>query len=366
MSSRIGKMIQINVFGESHGKAIGLTIEGLPSGVTLDFERIDLNLSRRRGIKELSTSRQEKDEYQIVSGYFNNKTTGTPLTFIIENKDVDDKVYDDIKDIVRPGHADYVSYLKYQGYQDYRGGGHFSGRLTTPLVIAGSIALQLLETKGIKVGSRIKQIYDVFDEDIDYRKVPSLIDEFNLQEFPTISSERKQMMINKIIETRKEMDSLGGIIETFVDVNNHIFGDPIFDSVEAKISSYLFSVGGLKGVSFGKGFDFASLKGSEANDSYKIENGKVVTRSNNNGGINGGITSGNPIIINSVIKPTSSIGKEQDSVNLVTKENVKLNIKGRHDPCIAPRALYVINSLVALAILDMIVEEYGKRYFMEK
>ena len=174
------------------------------------------------------------------------------------------------------------------------------------------------------------------------------------------------MMINKIIETRKKMDSLGGIIETFVDVNNHIFGDPIFDSVEAKISSYLFSVGGLKGVSFGKGFDFASLKGSEANDCYQVKENKIITLSNNNGGINGGITSGNPIIINSVIKPTPSIGLTQDSVNLVTKENVKLNIKGRHDPCIAPRALYVINSLVALAILDMLMEEYGKRYFMEK
>ena len=366
MSSIIGNVIKVSVFGESHGSYIGVTIDSLPAGITLDFDLIDKNLNRRRGLKELSTSRREKDEYQIVSGYFNNHTTGTPLTFIIPNKDIDDSVYDEVKSILRPGHADLTAHLKYSGYQDYRGGGHFSGRLTTCLVIAGSIAMQLLKQKGINIGSRIKQIHDIEDNPVDINDIASLIDFFNEQDFPTVSLEKKDLMKNRIIQIREEKDSLGGIIETFVDMNKVVIGSPLFNSVEAKISSYLFSIGGLKGISFGKGFEFATLKGSEANDSYKIENGKVVTRSNNNGGINGGITSGNPIIINSVIKPTSSIGKEQDSVNLVTKENVKLNIKGRHDPCIAPRALYVINSLVALAILDMIVEEYGRSYFKEK
>lgn len=366
MSSTIGNLVKVNIFGESHGKAIGVTIEGLPSGLSLDFNFIDLMLERRRGIKAISTARREKDQYQILSGYFNDKTTGTPLTFVIENQDIDDSVYDKNKSKLRPGHADYAAFLKYNGFQDYRGGGHFSGRLTTCIVIAGAIALQILKSKGIEIGSRVKQIGNIVDEEISNGNVNELINNFNSQEFPTMSPSKKEEMISQIIKIREEKDSLGGIIETFVNVNNHVFGDPIFDSVEAKIASYLFAVGGLKGVSFGKGFDFASLKGSLANDAYQVKDGKVVTLTNNNGGINGGITSLEPIVISSVIKPTPSIAKEQLSVDLETKENINLLVKGRHDPCIAPRALYVINSLVALAILDMICEEYGKRYLMEK
>lgn len=364
MSSCIGNIFKVSIFGESHGKGIGVTIFNVPSGFTIDFSRLDLILDRRRGIKDLSTSRREKDEYKILSGYFNNKTTGSPLTFFIENLDIDDKVYDDKKDILRPGHSDYTAFLKYEGNQDYRGGGHFSGRLTTCMVIAGEIANQLLNQKGIKVASRIKQIHQIVDEDIVIDR-SELFSYLNQQEFPTFSSIRKEEMIEAIKNIRQEKDSLGGIVQTFVEMNNHIIGDPIFNSVESKIASYLFAIGGLKGVSFGDGFEFASLKGSQANDSYSIIDGKIVHLSNHNGGINGGITNNNLIIFNSVIKPTPSIGKKQDSVNYLLKEKVDLEIKGRHDPCITPRALYVINSLTSLALIDMIMEEYGKRYFSE-
>ena len=365
MSSTIGNLFKVSIFGESHGRYIGITIFGVPSGYSLDFDFIEKMLERRRGMNELSTLRREKDQYQIISGYFNNKTTGSPLTFIIENKDIEDKVYDDIKNVLRPGHADYASFLKYRGYQDYRGGGHFSGRLTTCMVIAGSIALLLLKEKGIEIGSRVKQIYDISDKDQSIENISEIISKLNNQEFPTFSVDQKAKMIEKIQEIRKSQDSIGGIIETYVNVNNHIFGDPIFNSIEAKISSYLFAIGGVKGISFGKGFEFANLKGSQANDQYVVKEGVITQLSNNNGGINGGITSTLPLIIKTVIKPTSSISKTQSSVNIDTLENIELSIKGRHDPCIVPRALYVINSLVALALIDMIYEEYGKRYFVK-
>ena len=259
MSSTIGNIFKVSVFGESHGSHIGVTISNVPAGIKLDLNKIDELLIKRRGIKELSTARREKDEYQIISGYFNEHTTGTPLTFLIPNLDVDDKVYDDKKNLLRPGHADYTAELKYRGFQDYRGGGHFSGRLTTCLVIAGAVAMQLLETKGIKIASRIKQIYEVEDEDVEETNINSLIDFLNNQDFPTISETKKEEMKEEIIKAREEKDSLGGIVETFVNINDHILGDPIFDSVEAKLSSYLFSVPALKGVSFGNGFDFATL-----------------------------------------------------------------------------------------------------------
>lgn len=359
MSSIIGNVIKVSVFGESHGSHIGVTIDSLPAGIKLDFDLINKNLERRRGLVEISTSRREKDEYQIISGYFNDRTTGTPLTFLIKNKDVDDSVYDSVKSLLRPGHADLTAYLKYSGYQDYRGGGHFSGRLTTCFVIAGSIAMQLLKQKGINIGSRIKQIYDIEDDPIENNCVSSLIESFNEQDFPTISSKKQKLMKKRILEIREEKDSLGGIIETFVDMNGVVIGSPLFNSVEAKISSYLFSIGGLKGISFGKGFEFASLKGSEANDQYITKDNEIISLSNNNGGINGGISSGTPITISSVIKPTPSISKKQQSVDFSTKKNVDLEIKGRHDPCIAPRALYCINCMVALAILDLYAEENG-------
>lgn len=364
MSSTIGNLFKVSVFGESHGKSIGVTISGVPSGITIDFEALDLLLERRRGIKEISTSRREKDQYKIISGYFNNKTTGTPLTFIIDNLDVDDSVYDETKDLLRPGHADYTAYLKYRGNQDYRGGGHFSGRLTTCLVIAGAIAKQLLNSKGITLASRVKQIYDVKDDEVNSNDIKKIIEDFSLQEFPTISSLKKEEMIKRIKEARNSLDSLGGIIETYVDINSFVIGDPLFDSVESKLSSYLFSIGGIKGVSFGRGFELASLKGSEANDAYQIIDGKIRTLTNNNGGINGGITCGEPIIFSSVVKPTPSISLKQQTVNVKTLENVSLNIKGRHDPCIATRALYVINAMTSLALVDLLMEEYGKGFFV--
>lgn len=364
MGSMIGKIFKISVFGESHGRGIGVTIENIPAGFKIDFSKINLALEKRRGIKELSTYRREKDHYEIISGYFNDKTTGTPLTIIIYNQDVDDRVYDENKNKLRPGHADYTAYLKYQGYQDYRGGGHFSGRITSAIVIAGEISNQLLAKKGIKIASRIKQIYDVYDE--EFCQSENLFDYLNNQDFPTFSPDKKNQMFERILNVRNELDSLGGIVETYIEVNKHILGDPIFESVESKLSNYLFAIGGLKGISFGKGFEFASLKGSQANDNYRIKDNHIYETSNNNGGINGGITNGQVIAFNCVIKPTPSIGKSQKTVDIIDKKEIDISIRGRHDPCIVPRALYVINALSSLAIIDLVMEEYGKRYFLEE
>jgi chorismate synthase len=360
MSSILGNILKLSVWGESHGKAIGCTLDGLPSGLSLDLERISKDLDKRRGLKELSTARREKDQFEILSGYFNGHTTGTPLTFMIRNEDVDDKVYDDTKNILRPGHADYTAFLKYEGYQDYRGGGHFSGRITAPIVIAGSIAKQILEEKGIVIGSRIKEIHGIKDESKveDYEKT---IKDLNELDFPTLDSSKANEMKNEIIKAREQLDSVGGIVETYALVNDYVLGEPMFDSVESKISQYIFSVGGVKGISFGLGFDFASKRGSEVKDEYELVENKIVTKNNNNGGILGGITSLQPIVFDTVIKPTASIGQTQKTVDFKENKEVELSVKGRHDPCIVPKALQVINALTALALLDLLMEEYGRK-----
>lgn len=358
--SSIGNLFKVTVFGESHGPQIGVVISGMPEGRTLDFDRLNRMLDRRRGIETLSTARREKDEYKVVSGYFDGKTTGAPLTIVVGNEDIDDSVY--LRDIVRPSHADYNAYVKYRGFQDYRGGGSFSGRLSACYVIAGTIAESLLNEKGIYLASRIKRIYDVEDDDSE-APTEEVLRKLNDRVFPTFSEEKKAMMQKRICEARAEQDSLGGIVETYIDLRGHWIGNPLFGSVESKISSYLFALGGVKGIAFGEGFGFARLKGSEANDAYGIENGEIVTKTNRNGGILGGIAGKDPIVFSTVIKPTPSIGKEQTTVDLSRKEEIRATIRGRHDPCIVPRVLYGINALSALAILDLILEEYGRDYF---
>lgn len=357
MSSVWGDKIKISLFGESHGDAIGIVIDGLPSGVELDLDFIKNEMMRRKpGKNAYTTSRCEDDDFKIISGYFNGKTTGTPLCSIIENKNKKSKDYDKIKNIIRPGHADYTGYIKYKGFNDYRGGGHFSGRITAPLVFAGAIAKQILKEKGIMIGAHIKSIGNIFDDSFDYCNVDkTILENIAKKEFPVIDDEKGNKMKEYILDLKNKGDSVGGIIETAVLNIEAGIGSPFFDSVESKLAHILFSVPAVKGVEFGEGFNITTMTGFEANDEYYIDDDRIKTKTNNNGGVLGGITNGMPIIVKAAIKPTPSIFKTQRSVNIETMDEVDLKIQGRHDPCIVPRVVPVIEAVTAICILDMII-----------
>lgn len=362
MSSTWGKNIRISIFGESHGKAIGVNIDGLPPGVELNFDLIKREMERRApGRKTTSSKRQEDDEIEILSGYFNNRTTGTPLCAIIRNTDVRSRDYSLMEDIMRPSHGDYPGHIRYKGYNDYRGGGHFSGRLTAPLVFAGDIAKQILSQNGIIIGSHILSIGNVKDENFDYinTREEDLLNLWN-SDLPVIDNKKAKEIKDLILKVKEEQDSIGGTIETMVLNLSPGIGSPFFDSIESTIASLLFSVPGVKGVEFGKGFGISKMKGSEANDEMYIEEGQVKTYTNNNGGILGGISNGMPIIFRTAFKPTPSIGKQQNTIDINKRENTQLEIEGRHDPCIVPRAIPVVEAVAALALLDLImdVEKY--------
>ncbi len=358
MSGIWGKNIRISIFGESHGEAIGIVLDGLPSGLEIDLEKIKKEMKRRApGRNKISTSRKEGDQFNILSGYFNGRTTGTPLASVIYNTNQKSKDYDAIKSIMRPGHADYTGHVKYSGFNDYRGGGHFSGRITAPLVFAGAIAKQILLNKNIVIGSHIKSIGNIEEESFDKVSIkPSLLEELIEKEFPVIDDEKGKKMKEYILKLKDEKDSIGGIVETAVVNLPEGVGEPFFDSVESKLSQLLFSIPAVKGVEFGAGFDITDMKGSEANDELYISKGKIKTYSNNNGGIIGGITNGMPLIFRIAIKPTASIAKVQRTVNIDEGTNTKIEIEGRHDPCIVPRAVPVVEAVTAIALLDLILE----------
>lgn len=357
MSSVFGTNIQISVFGESHGPLIGITIHGLSAGVEVDEEYIKHCLSLRRPQNSYETSRKEEDEYQIVSGVFNGYTTGSPLTIVVPNNNTRSADYNKNKDKPRPSHADYVTHIKYNGYEDYRGGGHFSGRITAAIVAGGAIVLKALENIGISIGSHILSIGNV--SDVKYSDFANEIKKTNELAFPVISNVKENMeaFIQKVAENG---DSVGGIIEAAVTGLPVGVGSPMFDSLESVISHAIFSIGAVKGIEFGKGFDFAKGYGSELNDAFEMENGKVITKTNNNGGINGGISNSMPVTFNVAVKPTPSILKSQDTVNLSTLENDKLLIQGRHDPAIIRRINIVIRAMTAFAISDLLVNRYGE------
>lgn len=356
MSGMWGKKIKLSIFGESHGKAIGINIDGLQPGIELDLNYINKEMDRRApGNSELATPRKEEDSFQILSGYFNGKTTGTPLCAIIYNTSHHSTDYEKTKDLMRPSHGDFTGYIKYDGFNDYRGGGHFSGRLTAPLVFAGAICKQILERKGIIIGSHIKSIEKIEDSsfnmiEINDEKLKSL----NKSSFPVLDETIGFKMKETIIKAKEEKDSVGGIIESAV-INLPIgIGEPFFDSVESTLAQLLFSIPGVKGVEFGAGFDITKLKGSQANDEYYMDGHKIKTYSNNNGGVLGGITNGMPLIFRVAIKPTASIGKVQKTIDIEKKENAQIEIKGRHDPCIVPRALPVVEAVAAIAVLNLL------------
>ena len=356
MKNNFGTNISMTIFGESHGPCIGITLDGLPAGFKINLERIKEDMEKRKAKGSISTQRHEDDEVEIVSGFFNGYTTGTALTILIQNKNTQSKDYSDIQYRLRPGHADFSAYEKYHGFQDYRGGGHFSGRLTAPIVAAGSICRQILETKNILIGSHIEQLYALhdapFSNNIDELK--KQIQTLNKKEFASLDEQVAQNMEQAILEAKNEQDSIGGILESAIINLPAGIGEPFFDSIESILAHLLFSIPAVKGVSFGAGFQMAAKKGSEANDAF-IMNDTIQTKTNNNGGINGGISNGMPIIIHTCIKPTPSIYKTQETVDYKTKESQTLNIKGRHDPCILHRARIVVDSMIAFGILDLLM-----------
>ena len=362
MSSVWGDNIKLSIFGESHGKAIGITIDGLPPGIQLDMDHIKMAMERRApGRDELSTSRLEKDEFEILSGYFMDKTSGSPLTAIIRNTNIDSKDYEKTKNLPRPGHGDFPGNRKYFGHNDYRGGGHFSARLTAPLVFAGAIASQILKTKGIIIGSHIKSIGQVVDSSFNYCELsPKLLESLKSKRLATIDEEKAKIMERLILDTREEKDSIGGVVE--VGVINPIvgLGNPFFDSVESKLSQMIFSIPGVKGIEFGRGFDITKMKGSQANDEYYMEEDSVKSYTNNNGGILGGLSNGMPIIFRVALKPTPSIGKVQRTIDMAKNENSEIQIDGRHDPCIVVRAVPVLEAATALVILDLLMDLKGR------
>lgn len=355
MSANWGHNIELSLFGESHGQAIGIVIGNLPAGVRLDMDAIRWYMKRRApGQNKMSTPRQEKDEVQIVSGLLDGVTTGAPLCAMIQNSDQHSRDYSELKVKMRPGHSDYPAYVKYHGYNDVRGGGHFSGRLTAPLVFAGSVARQILQEKGIVIGAHIKRIHNIEEPSFPVDVDDDLLKQLSSQLYPVFDQQIFSQMQNEIEEARMHQDSVGGMIECAIINVPAGIGNPFFDSIESHLSSLLFSIPAVKSVSFGSGEDITKMYGHEANDSYYYQNGQVKTKTNHNGGITGGISNGMPIIVNVGIKPTPSISQLQQTVNVETQTDAQIQVKGRHDPCIVPRAVVVVESMVALAILDMI------------
>ena len=364
MKNTIGNAITVTLFGESHGEAIGAVIDGLSPGVKIEREYIEKKLLQRKAKGKISTARQEADEVRFLSGIFDGYTTGTPISLIIENTNTKSSDYEWLKTTPRPSHADYTAECKYHGYQDYRGGGHFSGRVTAALVAAGAILEAALESRGIFIGTRIKRLSHIDD----VGEITEIADTelLNSRDFPTLSEDCAAKMIEKIEAAAAIGDSVGGVLETAVFGMPAGIGEPWFDTVEGMLSHAIFSVPAVKGIEFGRGFAIADMYGSEANDAYATDGKRIYTKTNNNGGIIGGITSGMPIIFRTAIKPTPSIFTEQDSVNLSTMENTKLTVKGRHDPAIIHRARAVIDAVTAIALSDLLEMRFGTDYFTTK
>ena len=357
MKNTFGNQITITLFGESHGPQIGAVVDGLAPGMDVDLDFVRKQLELRKPHGKISTQRVEADEPKIVSGVFEGKTTGTPLCILFENSNTKSKDYSKTKDLMRPGHADFTAIEKYHGFADYRGGGHFSGRLTTPLVAVGAILIQALQKKGIYIGSHIQKCGPI--EEQRFTDCLEEINKVNELIFPVLNEEKGKEMYAYIEKAAAEGDSVGGVLETVVLGVPAGVGEPWFDSVESMLAHGLFSIPAVKGVEFGKGFGFADLKGSEANDAFEVVDRTVVTKTNHNGGINGGITNGMPLRFQTVIKPTPSIYKEQDTVNMGTMENTKLQIEGRHDPAIIHRARVVVDSMTAIVLADLLTTRFG-------
>lgn len=356
MSSNFGDKVKISIFGQSHSDAIGVVIDGLPVGEEIDLEAAQRFLDRRApGKNAYSTPRKEGDQVRVVSGLFQGRTCGAPICAMIENTNTRSKDYDQLKDMPRPGHADFTAEVKYGGFQDHRGGGHFSGRLTAPLCFAGAVCIQILERRGIHIGAHILSIHQGKDKSFDAAEITKEeLAEIIAKEFPTMDEQAGEEMKDIIQKAREQGDSVGGVIESVAIGLPVGIGEPMFDGLESKLSSILFAIPAVKGVEFGEGFGVCELFGSENNDSFYIEEtGQIKTKTNHHGGSLGGISSGMPLVIRTAFKPTPSIGKNQDTVSLKKGENATLSVTGRHDPCIVPRAVPCVEAAMAIAILDL-------------
>ena len=357
MSSEFGNILRVSVFGQSHGKAIGVNIDGLPAGEPIDLEELNAFLDRRKpGKSPLSTARKESDTPVFLSGLENGVTCGFPLCAVIENSDQHSSDYSELADKPRPSHADYTARVKWGGHADMRGGGHFSGRLTAPLCIAGGIAKQILARRGIFVGAHLAAVGTENDAPFPLHPTAELFDAIAAKPFPVVDDGAGDRMQALILEARQDLDSVGGIIECAAIGLPAGLGDPMFGGVENRLAAALFGIPAVKGVEFGLGFGSSRLRGSENNDPFTVENGTVVTASNRAGGILGGITTGMPVTLRTAIKPTPSISRPQQTVRLSAMESTELVIRGRHDPCIAHRAVPVVEAVTATVLLDLLLE----------
>ena len=356
MSSTYGERIKISVFGESHGNGIGVVVDGLPAGVKIDMDKVLVQMARRApGKDRTATPRLEKDFPNVLSGMLDDTLTGAPLCAVIENTNARSGDYSNLLSCPRPGHSDYAAFVKYNGANDIKGGGHFSGRITAPIVFAGAVCRQLLEQKGIKIAAHIASIGSVEDERFNPVEIEDeLIERLNLSSFALIDGSTEEKMRDEVEKARTSLDSVGGTIECAVTGIGAGFGNPMFDGVEGVIAKAVFGVPAIKGIEFGKGFELSKMRGSQSNDPFRYKDGRVVTETNNMGGILGGITNGMPVIFRAAVKPTPSIAQKQKTVDLQKKENAELEVHGRHDPCIVPRAVPVIEAVTAIAVINML------------
>ncbi len=355
MSSTYGDKIKISIFGESHGNGIGVVIDGLPAGVKIDMDKVLVQMSRRApGKDKTATPRKESDLPKVLSGMLDDTLTGAPLCAVIENTNTKSGDYSNLLSCPRPGHSDYTAFVKYNASNDIRGGGHFSGRLTATIVFAGAICRQILEKRGIKIAAHINSIGTVKDKQFDPTNIDvKLIERLNASSFALIDESAEENMRNQVEDARMNLDSIGGTVECAVTGIEAGIGEPMFDGVEGVIAKAVFGVPAIKGIEFGKGFELSQMRGSQSNDPFRYVDGKVVTETNNCGGILGGITNGMPVIFRAAVKPTPSISQKQKTVDLQKKENSELEVHGRHDPCIVPRAVPVIEAVTAIAIINL-------------
>jgi len=351
MSSTFGEMLKLSIFGQSHGPAIGMTLDGIPAGLPVDMDKLQRFLIRRApGQNAYSTPRKEEDTPEFLAGILNGYTCGAPIAAVIRNTNTRSVDYSALKDCPRPGHSDLPAQIKYKGYQDAAGGGHFSGRLTAPLCIAGGLCKQWLETKGIRIGAHISDIAGVTDETLDW--VNPDLDRIS-GDFPVVDPEAGKQMLCEIANAKEENDSVGGSIECFVTGLPAGLGGPMFGGIEGKLAQIMYGIPAVKGIEFGAGFKVCHLRGSENNDPYTVLDGRIRTATNYAGGILGGISTGMPIVFRAALKPTPSIGVEQQSVSLTKMIQQPLSVQGRHDPCIIPRAVPVVEAATAIAIFDL-------------
>ncbi len=358
MGSIWGNRLKFSIFGESHGAGIGMVLDGLPSGHLIDWEHLRKYTMRRApGHTPWSTPRKEKDEAEVLSGVYKGRTTGAPLTILIRNTDTRSADYEAMRMRPRPGHADLTGAARYLGYQDPRGSGHFSGRLTAPMTFAGALCSQILAGRGIYTAAHLLEVAGISDQPFN-TVTPDLDQYIKLGEkpFPVIDDEAGQRMMDAVLKAADSKDSVGGVIETMIWGLPAGLGDPMFDGLESRISSLIFGIPAIKGLEFGSGFAGVRSKGSEHNDVPWFDHGKIRFRTNNSGGIQGGISTGMPLVFRAAVKPTSSIGKQQNTINLSTGQNDTLIIEGRHDPCIAPRALPVVEAAAAVFSLDLLLD----------